>query len=71
MVEMVYIESSNLQAIGYDEIQQILYIEFKKSGTYQYFGVDKSIYDGFFNADSKGKYFDQTIKKAGYSYAKI
>ena len=43
MVEMVYVESSNLQAIGYDEIQQILYIEFKKSGTYQYFGVDKSI----------------------------
>lgn len=71
MVEMVYVESSNLQAIGYDEIQQILYIEFKKSGTYQYFGVDKSIYDGFFNADSKGKYFDQTIKKARYSYAKI
>ena len=71
MVEMVYVESSNLQAIGYDEIQQILYIEFKKSGTYQYFGVDKSIYDGYFSAVSIGKYFGQMVKKARYRLTKV
>lgn len=70
-MEMTYVESSNLKSVGYDDTQQILYIEFKKSGTYQYFGVDKSVYEGLLFADSKGKYFDQMIKKAGYSYSKV
>ena len=70
-MEMINVESSNLQAVGYDETKRILYIEFKHSGTYKYFDVDISIYDGFFNADSIGKYFDKNIKKADYDYSKL
>ncbi|RLA84132.1 MAG: KTSC domain-containing protein [Epsilonproteobacteria bacterium] len=69
-MEMIYVESSNLQAVGFDESQNVLFVEFKHGGTYQYFGVDKSIFDGMLMADSKGKYFDQYVKRAGYSYAK-
>ncbi len=68
---MVYVESSNLQAVGFDENQNSLFVEFKKSGTYQYFGVDKSIYEGILIADSKGKYFIEHVKNAGYSYSKV
>ena len=71
MVEMIYVESSNLQAVGFDESQNSLFVEFKKSGTYQYFNVDKSIFDGMLIADSKGKYFDQYVKKAGYNYSRV
>ena len=71
MIEMIHVESSNLKAVGYDETHQILYIEFKKSGTYQYLGVDRNIYDGLLCADSKGKFFNQMIKKAGYHYSKV
>lgn len=71
MMEMIYVESSNLRAVGYDETQQILYVEFKHGGTYRYLGVDKSIYDGLLRADSKGTYLDQMVKKAGYGYEKI
>jgi hypothetical protein len=70
-MEMVYVESSNLQAVGFDENQNSLFVEFKKSGTYQYFGVDKSIYEGILIADSKGKYFIEHVKNAGYSYSKV
>lgn len=69
-MEMIYVESSNLLAVGFDENQNRLIIEFKKSGTYQYFGVDKSVFNGLLNANSKGTYFDQYIKKAGYQYSK-
>lgn len=70
-MEMVEVESSNLKAIGYDEENNILYIDFKNSGTYKYFDVEKNIYDGFFNAESIGKYFDRNIKKVNYEYTKI
>ncbi len=68
---MIHVETNNLQAIGYDESQGILYIEFKHSDIYQYYGVDKSIHDGLSYADSKDKYFDKMIKKAGYTYARV
>ena len=54
MVGMIPVESSNLKAVGYDETHHILYIEFKKSGTYQYINVDRSIYEGLLHAASKG-----------------
>lgn len=70
-MEMINVESTNLEAIGYDEGQNILHVQFKHGGTYQYFSVDKSIYDGFFNAESQGKYFDLNVKKAGYEFSKV
>lgn len=71
MFEMIPVESSNLQAVGYDDNQHILQVEFKNSTVYQYFNVERYIFDGLLSAESKGKYFDQNIKKAGYSYSEI
>ena len=71
MIEMINVQSSNLEAVGYDDKHNILVVEFKHGGTYQYISVDKSIYENLLLADSKGKFFDQYVKKAGYQYSKV
>ena len=70
-MERTPVESSNLASVGYDPTSATLEIEFRKSGIYQYFGVPSSTYDELMSAGSKGTYFDQNIKKGGYSYSKV
>jgi hypothetical protein len=65
------VSSSNLASVSYDPSTQLLEIEFLNGSIYQYSGVPSSIYDGLMAASSHGSYFDQHIKKAGYSYTKI
>jgi len=65
------VESSNLASVGYDESSSTLEIEFRHGSIYQYFGVPLSVYQGLMNASSKGQYFDQRVKKAGYPYARV
>jgi hypothetical protein len=66
-----FVESSNLASVGYDAVNQILEIQFKNGGIYQYYNVPNSTYNGLMNASSHGTYFDTNIKKAGYRYKKI
>jgi hypothetical protein len=70
-MEMQSVNSSNLSAVGYDYDTATLRVEFIKGGLYEYYGVPVDIYEGLINASSKGGYFDQFIKKAGYSYTKL
>ncbi len=65
------VSSSNLASVGYDLENATLEIEFHSSGIYQYHGVSVDVYEGLMSAGSKGSYFDQNIKKAGYSYSKV
>ncbi len=67
----VPVQSSDLASVGYDLASSILEIEFHSGGIYQYFGVPQYIYEGLMSAGSKGTYFHQNIKNAGYSYSKI
>ncbi|MGF2411578.1 KTSC domain-containing protein [Ferruginibacter sp.] len=70
-MEMQSVSSSNLAAVGYDYDTATLRIEFLKSGLYEYYGVPADVYDGLFGASSKGTYFDQFIKKGGYTFSKL
>ena len=65
------VESSNLASVGYDESSSTLEIEFRHGDIYQYSAVPLSVYQGLMSASSKGQYFDQNIKKAGYPYARV
>ena len=65
------VQSSNLASVGYDSDNMVLEIEFLKGGIYQYSNVAEQIYNDLINASSKGKYFDQNIKKAGYPYTRV
>lgn len=71
MPEMEYVDSSNIEAIGYDPDSQELHVRFTRSGeTYVYFGVDEWVYQELRIADSKGAYLNATIRKR-YQYGKL
>lgn len=64
------VESSNLASVGYNEEKQILEVEFKHGGVYQYFDVPENVYKELMNADSHGKYFSANIRN-DYEYQKL
>ena len=70
-MERIPVQSSDLASVGYDTNNMTLEIEFHSSGIYQYFGVPPEIHEGLLNAGSKGRFFNQHIKNAGYSYSRI
>ncbi len=69
-MEMHSVQSSNINAIGYDEGSETLQIEFINGGMYQYFDVPRQVFDGIMNADSKGKFLHSNIKGA-YRYSRV
>ena len=71
MPEMHYVDSSNIEAIGYDSSTQELHVLFLKSGeTYVYYDVEEWVFQEFLHADSKGTYLNTKIKPS-YRYAKL
>lgn len=70
MPEMIYVDSKNIEAIGYDSGSQELHVRFLKSGeTYIYYAVDEWVFQELMRADSKGTYLNTNIK-GRYQYAK-
>ncbi len=69
-MERTPVSSSNISAIGYDADSQVLEIEFTNGAVYSYSGVPPVEYEGFMNADSKGKYLHANIKNR-YSFMKL
>jgi hypothetical protein len=65
------VQSSNLASVGYDEATGTLEVEFHGSGIYQYFGIPSYVFEGLLSAGSKGAFFDQHVRKAGYAYHKV
>ena len=70
-MEYVNVASSNIAAVGYDEGSNTLGVRFLNGSEYHYFGVPRSIFDGLRSAGSVGRFFDEHVKKAGYSYNRI
>lgn len=69
-MEMIPVSSSNIAAIGFDETQNTLVIEFNNGRAYEYYGVPQYVFDEFSNAGSKGQYANQNIYK-NYSQSQI
>ena len=71
MPEMHFVDSSNVEAIGYDPDARELHVRFVKSGeTYMYYDVDEWVCQEFMQADSKGIYLNTNIK-GRYHYGKL
>jgi len=71
MPDMQYVDSSNIEAIGYDISSQELHVRFLKSGdTYVYYAVDEWVFVEFMQSDSKGKYLNANIKP-NYQFGKL
>jgi len=63
ILERIPVESSNLEAVGYDPNNGLLEIEFKNGRVYEYYEVPEYIYDELMSAESKGKYAHLNIYK--------
>lgn len=61
-MKMNTVESSTLAAIGYDDAGGILQLEFLSRATYRYFDVPAAVHGGLVAAESKGRYFNETIR---------
>lgn len=71
MPEMTYVDSSHIEAIGYDVAALELHVTFLKSGeTYVYYAVEEWRFQEFMQTDSKGRYLNAAIKP-NYQCAKL
>ena len=71
MPEMHFVDSSNVEAIGYDPDAQEIHVRFVKSGeTYVYYGVEEWVFQEFLQTESKGIYLNTSIK-GRYQYGKL
>jgi KTSC domain len=61
-MEMIPVSSSNIAAVGYDEDNQTLLIEFNNGTNYQYFDVPERIFIELRDAGSIGAYFASNVK---------
>jgi hypothetical protein len=70
MPDMIFINSSNIEAIGYEAATLELHVRFLKTGiTYVYYAVEEWRFQELMQADSKGTYLNANIKPH-YQYAK-
>lgn len=59
---MLRVKSSMMTDIDYDDERHELDITFVGGKTYRYLKVPSEIYDGLFDTDSKGAFFNEHIK---------
>ena len=68
-VELTPVTSSTIDAFGYDQALNELYVQFKSGATYTYAGVSESVYSELCEAESFGKFLNANIKGT-YDYIK-
>jgi hypothetical protein len=64
------VDSSMLDSVGYDEKTKTLEVEFTSGGVYQYFDVEKEVFEKLMKADSLGSYFYHNIRD-DYDYSRV
>ena len=69
-MEMQFVDSSNIERIGYDSSSGTLRIEFKSNQTYDYSNVPENVFNELRSASSVGSYHAKNIKNS-YSFTKI
>ncbi|NJO81024.1 MAG: KTSC domain-containing protein [Cyanobacteria bacterium RM1_2_2] len=60
-MELHWVESSMIQAFGYDAEKQTLLVIFNTGKTYRYFNVPSEVYEGLMRTDSKGSYMRSLV----------
>ena len=56
------VESTTLAAVGYDEAQRALELEFRSGAIYRYFDVPVDVHEQLLGAASRGNYFNRIIR---------
>ena len=63
-------ESSNVARYRYNSNAQVLTVEFKSGGAYDYYDVPEVVFDQMNAAASKGQFLAQNVKGL-YRYARV
>lgn len=61
--ELRPVESSNIEAAGYDPETKELHVRFRKGGVWACADVPPEIADDFMESESKGGYFQKIIRR--------
>lgn len=69
MPEMIYVDSSNIEAIGHDDGTQELHVQFLSGAYYIYHGVPREIFDRLMDSSSKGSFLNREVKSV-YRFTK-
>jgi KTSC domain len=56
------VESTTLATVAYDEVRELLRLEFRSQAIYDYSGVPAIVHQALLGAPSKGSYFNQAIR---------
>ena len=59
---MIHVVSSNVDAIGYEQSTQTLYVRYLDGSEYAYHGVPEYIYQDLLSANSVGSYLHVYVK---------
>jgi hypothetical protein len=62
------VHSEALRSVGYDPDARILEIEFNSGTVYRYFDVPPNVHAGLMTATSKGEYYAENVRAAGFEY---
>jgi len=62
-------ESSTMARFRYDKESQVLTVEFKNGGRYNYYDVPENVFEQMKSAPSKGQFLAQNVK-GSYRYAR-
>ena len=62
-ISWVKVTSSNIDAVSHDEETNTLTVKFHSGAIWNYKPITRVGYMQFLNAESKGKYFNENIKK--------
>jgi len=60
----ILVESSSLHAVGYAPETKSLRVTFRNGSTYRYFDVPYEVFQDLLHANSKGRYFNDSIRPA-------
>ena len=61
-MDMIPVNSSAIDAVGYDASTMRMKIRFKEGHSYDFCGVPKHVFDGLMRAASKGNFYNDHIR---------
>lgn len=70
MMDWTHVSSTNVQSVAYDTNSASLYVKFHSGGTYVYYDVPVSVYNGLMSAASHGSYLARHVK-GSYRYNRL
>jgi len=69
-MRVTIVVSTTLSTVAYDDIRNLLELEFRSRAVYRYFGVPAALHEALLGARSKGSYFNQAIR-GRYAYVRV